>query len=221
MAGPGRPIGSKNNPVQSAKHPSMGMTWKRAIKLEKIARLSIDPVGYSNEQIANFVGCDKQTVVLIRQTPAYHAKMLEIATGITSTWDADLRTDTENMRAEMKSMVPSAMMVIRNALTSKNESLRFKAAAEVMDREGTLAKVSKSSVAVVVAPNLEIDASVAQNIMTLMAGAPKSSDAQIVASDGFTVSADAAGVQQKGMSDDNNTNLLDTLDILVKDQKPN
>jgi len=221
MASPGRPIGSKNNPVNSAKHPHLKMTWKRAMKLEKIARLSIDPAGYSNEQIGNFVGCDKQTVVLIRQTPQYHAKMLELASGITSVWDQELRTDAEAMRDEMKSMVPSAMTVIRDTLLSKNQNLRFKAATEILNREGTLAAVSKTQVAVHTVPDMAADQNVVSTLMSLLSQAPKtqSSSGELVG--GFTISAENAAVQQKGMSEDNNKESLEALDAILKDSKPN
>jgi hypothetical protein len=148
------------------------MTWKRAMKIEKIVRLSLDPAGYTNEQIANHLGCDKQTVVIVRQLPEYHAKMIEVQSGVTSLYDQDLRTDTENARAELASMVPSAMMVIRNALLSKSENIRLKAATEVFDREGAFAKVSKSSVTVTQVPEMRGDPSVVSSIMQLLASAP-------------------------------------------------
>jgi len=204
---------------RSASHPILGMTWKRALKLEKIARLSLDPAGYSNEQIANHLGCHVQTIVLIRQLPEYHAKVMELNSGLTSAYDAQLRTDTENARDELRSMIPSSMMVIRNALLSKNENIRVKAAFEVMDREGTMAKVSKSSVSVEVKPNLGIDAGVASNLMALLAGAPRSSDAEITTGSGFTISADAAGIQQGSMGEDNTEKTLEALDLST--QKPN
>lgn len=220
--GPGRPPGVKNDPnrAKSALHPRLGMTWKRALKLEKVARLSMDPANYTNEQIANFIGCDKQTVVLIRQTPQYHAKVMEVAAGITSSWDEDLRTDTENMRAEMKSMVPSAMMVIRNSLTSKDERIRVKMAMEVLNREGTLAPVSKSTVTVKTAANTEVDATTAANLMTLLASAPVTTDAQVTAgaAPGFTTSASADKDQQVTGRVENEA-LLVELDLLNK--KPN
>ena len=41
------------------------MTWKRALKIERIARLSADPAGYNNDQIANMLNCTPQTIVII------------------------------------------------------------------------------------------------------------------------------------------------------------
>jgi hypothetical protein len=217
-------MATTKNGNPSAKHPHFNMTWKRALKIEKIARLSIDPAGYSNEQIANFLGCDKQTVVLIRQLPEYHAKMLEVSSGVTSAWDIDVRTDYQAMRDEMRANVPSAMMVIRNSLFSKNPNIALKAAMEVMDREGTLAKVSKTSVAVSTVPHMALDASVASNLMALLAGAPPSAGAAgTIAATGadFTISAGAAAIQQGAMATE--ADALEALDSipLPPERKPN
>lgn len=206
----------------SAMHPRLKMTWKRALKIERIARLSADPAGYSNEQIANMLGCNKQTIVLIRQLPEYHAKMLEIASGVVSVYDQQLRENVDNMRAELKSMVPSSMMVIRDSLLGKyGNQIRFKAAQEVMDREGTLAKVSKSSVAVEVKPNMVVDPEIASNLMQLLAGAPQTNGANEVvgATGGFTSSASSTQLSSKDMDYDTAEKTLEDLDLTNK--KPN
>lgn len=203
----------------SAMHPTLRMTWKRALKIERIARLSADAAGYSNEQIANFVGCDKQTVVLIRQLPAYHAKMMEIVSNITSVHDSDLRQNEDNMKDELRAMVPSSMMVIRNALSGKlGAGLQYKAALEVMDRDGTNAKVSRSSVSVEVKPALAIDANVASNLMQLLTSAP-SSNAPVLEATPFTTNAQEALSQQVTMADDNTEASLEALDL--SGQTPN
>lgn len=206
----------------STKHPTYGMTWKRAYKIERIARLSADPVGYTNEQIGNMLGVTAQTIVLIRQLPEYHAKAIELLSGVTSAWDLEIRQDAEATRAEMKSMVPSAMMVIRNALLSKNENIRVRAAMEVFDREGTHAKVSKSTVSVTNVPNMQADPSVVSNLMQLLASAPTTGpapDATITSAGSFTVSASDAGKQQKLMESELDNDVLEELDLSTT--KPN
>lgn len=218
----GRPLGSTKNPAQArtAMHPKLRMTWKRALKIEKVARLVADPAGYSNEQIANHLNCTAQTIVLIKQLPEFHAKMIEVLSGVTSAYDQDLRTDTDNARAELASMVPSAMMQIRNALLSKNENIRIKAAFEVLDREGSMAKVSKSSVALVSNPDLEIDPSVQGNIMVLLAGAPtiqsgSPGEVEALSTAGFTLSAKDSAIQQVNLEEDSVDQLAD-LEIKTK-----
>jgi hypothetical protein len=229
LLGVAMPPGNKQGPSstatnlsgKSAMHPKLRMTWKRALKIERIARLSADPAGYSNEQIANMLNCDKQTIVYIRQLPEYHAKMIEISSGVVSAYDQQLRENVDNVRDELRSMVPSAMMVIRNALHGKHGgALAFKAAQEILDREGTAAKVSKTSVSHEVKIPLDVDPEVSANLMQLLAGAPTrhdTSDASVNA--GFTRSAGDALIQQGAMGDTNTPELLASLDL--GDKKPN
>lgn len=219
------PMGSNagtNVSGKSTKHPSMRMTWKRALKLEAIARLSADPAGYSVEQIANILGCSTQTVILIRQLPEYHAKMIEIASGVVSAYDRNLRSSVENMREELRSMVPSSMMVIRNALHGRyGAQIQYRAATDVLDREGTNAKVSKSSVSHEVQVPLGVDPTIAANLMALLASAPTHGGADPVGgTDGFTRTAQDAGIQQDAMRASADPQaLLDQLDTMSK--KPN
>lgn len=154
----------------SALHPVLKMTYKRAAKIERIARLTLDPSGFTNEQIANILGVNKQTVVLIRQLPAFHAKVAELQSGVLSHYDMDLRANIENARDEIKQMIPIALNTIKNAAMGKHgPALAFKAAQEILDREGNLAKVSKSEVKVTNPPNLEADPTIIGNIITMLA----------------------------------------------------
>jgi GTP1/Obg family GTP-binding protein len=212
----GRPLGSTKNPnqAQSAMHPKLRMTWKRALKIEKIARLVADPAGYTNEQIGNHLNCTAQTVVYIKQLPEFHAKMIEVTSGVTSAYDQELRADTDNARAELASMVPSAMMQIRNALLSKNENIRVKAAFEILDRDGNLAKVSKSSVALVANPDLKLDPAIQGNIMALLAGAPQTQagspgEVEALSTAGFTLTAKESSIQQITLEEDSADQLAD------------
>lgn len=217
---PGPNSASTNSSGKSAMHPTMRMTWKRALKIERIARLSADPAGYSNEQIANMLSCDKQTIVLIRQTPEYHAKMIEISSGVVSQYDAQLRENVNNMRDELRTMVPSSMMVIRNALSGRyGSNLQFKAATEVLNREGTNAPVSKSTVTHEVKPAVGVDPTVAANLMALFAAAPASGGLETGSANGFTRTAQEAGMQQAAMQDTNNEATLEMLDL--SNSKPN
>lgn len=132
----------KGNP--SAK-VSPGHTYKRRLKIEKIARLTA--AGYTDEEIAFTVGIGKVYVSMLRRTPDYIAVLAEVNTGVISNLDATLREDTLNVRAELKGMVPAAILALRDALYDKsNPRLRLEAAKEILDREGSIVKVSKTEV---------------------------------------------------------------------------
>jgi len=207
---PGRP---------SALNPHLQMTYKRMMKIERIARLTLDPSGFSNEQIANMLGCNKQTVVLVRQLPAFHAKIMEIKSGVISGYDAALRTNIDNARQELRDMVPVALNVIKNAAFGKlGSQLQYKAAQDILDREGNLAKVSKSSVSVEVVPNMQVDPLVASNLMSLLSNAPPIQEIPCTSTaNSFTQSAAAAEIKQYELGEMTNA---ETLDILLDGIEP-
>lgn len=84
---------------------------------------------------------------MLRRTPEYIAIRAEVNTGVISTEDQHLREDIANVREELREMVPAALLALRDTLLDKsNPKLRFEAAKEMLDREGTLAKVSRSEI---------------------------------------------------------------------------
>lgn len=195
---PGRP---------SALHPRLKMTYKRMIKIERIARLTLDPSGFNNDQIANHLGIHRQTVVYIRQLPAFHAKIAELQSGVLSHYDADLRSNIDNARQELRDMIPLALNVIRDAaMGKKGHALQFKAATEIMNREGNLAPVSKSEVKVERVPVLEADPTVVSSLLDLLNSAPATKQID------FTVSAQASNQPTHNKSVEE---LLDSVDSKV------
>jgi hypothetical protein len=122
-----------------------GRTYKRRLKIEKIARLTA--AGYTDQEIAFSVGIGKVYVSMLRRTPEYIAILAEVNTGVISEIEGALREEIQNTRAELKSMLPSAILALRDALLDKsNPRLRLEAAKEILDREGSIVKISKTEV---------------------------------------------------------------------------
>jgi len=122
-----------------------GRTYKRRLKIERIVRLTA--AGYTDDEIAIALRIHKAYVSMLRRTPEYIAIRTEVHTGIISEEDRFLREDLANMRAELREMVPAALIAIRDTIYDKsNPKLRFEAAKEIMDREGSIIKVSKTEV---------------------------------------------------------------------------
>lgn len=189
-----------------------GRTWKRHLRMEKVVRLTALGL-YSNEQIANSLGVVPQTIIAIRATPEFQAKMVEIATGVISEHDKELRENAENQRSELKSMVPTALLQLRSAALSRNENIALRASLEILDRDGTLAKVSKVSVEHKEKPDLDGINSTASSIMQLLAGVSGGAISQIDAISAFTVSAASATQQVKEMSELVTEDVLANLDL--------
>ena len=128
---------SWNNPQQAS---------RSHMKMERIARLEL--AGYTDEEIAVTIGITKVYVSMLRRTPAYVAIRIEVASGILSETNRLMLQDQEAMLEQLKQMAPNALLVIRNVLLSPTTpmKLRLDAAREVLDREGTFVKVSKSEI---------------------------------------------------------------------------
>ena len=124
----------------STKHPQGG-TWRRHLRIEDIVRLELG--GYSDGEIAMSQRITPQYVNMLKRTPQYIAKRVELVTGVISKHDSFLRENIDNGHAELRHMVPPALLALRDALHDKlNPKIRFEAAKEILDREGSLAKVS-------------------------------------------------------------------------------
>lgn len=143
-----------NNPVVGARDKVTGLTYKRSMRIERAARLALDPAHYSIEQIASFCGLTVAGLSQIRRTQAYHNKIIELKTGLIAEDDRILRENLDVQRSIVKSMVPTALANLAELIHSKNEQIKLKAIGEVLDREGTHAKVSRTSISLEKVPDM-------------------------------------------------------------------
>jgi hypothetical protein len=120
-------------------------TWRRHLKIERIVRLTA--AGYPDDMIALAMGITKVYVSMLRRTPEFLAVKQEVETGVISDYNRNLREDIDACGEELRSMLPEALLAVRDTLLDKsNPRLRLDAAKTIMDREGSLAAVSKSEV---------------------------------------------------------------------------
>lgn len=173
-----------------------GRQWRRLIRIEKAAFLTQKGI-YSNDQIARFIGIHPQTLIYLKQTPEFQSRMIAMATGLVDEHDITVREDEDYQRQELKSMVPVALMKLRELAMSGNQSVALKATQDILDREGTHAKVSRSQVDVKENINLNVLDQVAASIQDVLRNAPKlpSSDVE------DTKESDVIGEFTKGATD--------------------
>lgn len=118
---------------------------RRAMRMERMARFEL--AGYTDVEIAMCIGVTRQYVSVLRSTPEYISRRMQLATGVISSVTGNMEDDIQASTDQLKQMVPGALLALRNAmLDQSNPKLRFEAAKEILDREGTLAKVSKSEI---------------------------------------------------------------------------
>ena len=122
-----------------------GRTWKRLVRIEKACRLTISGQ-FSDTDIARHIGITPAFFSLLKQTPEFKTRMLELRTGVISQHNSDVAEDVDFQRQQMRAMVPQALLKLQEMMLSSNQAIAFKATQEVLDREGTHAKVSRSSI---------------------------------------------------------------------------
>jgi hypothetical protein len=113
-----------------------GMIFKRYMRMEKIARLELS--NFTEDEIAFSQGITKIRVNQIKRTPEYIAIRMQVASGLVS---------EANNHAILREMVPEALLAVRDAILDKNNpALRLRAAQDLLDRDGELAKISRTEV---------------------------------------------------------------------------
>jgi hypothetical protein len=129
--------------VSTKKAP--GMQHKRYMRMEKLVRLELS--GYTEDEMAFHQQITKVRVNQIKRTPEYIALRTSLASGLVSEADRNMLEDLNDNHQVLREMVPEALLAVRDAILDKNNpALRLRAAQDLLDREGTLAKVSKTEV---------------------------------------------------------------------------
>jgi hypothetical protein len=213
---------SVNNINSGSAKYAPGRTNKRHMRIEKAVRLEATGL-YSNADIARHMGIHVQTLVMLKQTPEYKAKFIEVSTGVISQYDLDLRKTHENQREELADMVPMALMQLRKFALSANPSIALKANLEILDRDGNHSKVSRTSVTLEPTVDLAGVNAIGNNILNVLKGIGQDPSAARVSgavagaegsvADGFTVSAKVANSQVNIMAETITEKTLEEIDL--------
>lgn len=126
---------------------SVGTAYcRRLFKMERIARLELE--GYNDTEIGMCLGIHKVYVSRLRRTPEFIQVRTQVASGVLLNMDSDTDEAIKTSMEELRQTVPNAVLILKNTmLNSKlHPRIRMDAAKEILDREGTLAKVSKSEI---------------------------------------------------------------------------
>lgn len=137
-------FGKTNKGLPSAKLAS-GRGWRTFLKIRLIA--IFEAQGFSDTEIAFALKITPQYVRNLKNTPEYIGAKVTAATNVLSQAEKDALASLEARQQVLKDMVPDALHAIRDTLiNSANPALRLKAAQDLLDREGSLAKVSRTEV---------------------------------------------------------------------------
>lgn len=155
-----------------------GLTYRRYIRMEQMARLEATGQ-FSTTQLAAHFNLAVPTIHIMRAQPEYARMRDSFATGIVDTIQDSARLLVENQLQELQDMVPQSLRVLRDTLvrgvamsaTTQDRKMAVDVAREVLDREGTFAKVSKSEIKVNEIPNISEQQELHDDLLSLFQSA--------------------------------------------------
>lgn len=213
-------FGTTNSGKPSAKmNGGVVKGWRKLLKIKHIALLEAQL--YSDTEIAFHIGVTPQYVRMLKNTPEYVTAKITAATNILSETEKQSLSDIKARQQALKDMVPDALHAIRDTLlNSSNPTLRLKAAQDLLDREGTLAKVSRTEVSIPKELDLTQHDKTANTLLSALnnLNAPKQPEqAQIL-----ETSEDVQGVDEfvsadtANLSEDQQKIMQDAMDLISK-----
>jgi hypothetical protein len=108
--------------------------WQRIVRLDSL------PI----EEIAKQLGYTYNQVRRTLESPYYQEWRKAKLEGRVSAFDRELSEDAEEMRTELRELVPTAINVLERCLADPNLSVALRAAAEVLDRDERFNKSSQT-----------------------------------------------------------------------------
>ena len=139
-----------------SQHPYEGHQYKTIVRIDKLVSFDIfkasNPTGgLSDAEIAKAMGTSERYIQQIRKKPFYLKRRMERTTGIALNNDFTVEQTVALNRKVLKEMMPVALRVIADQLQTIPQTLDdkkhiAKIALEVLDREGTFPKISRTDV---------------------------------------------------------------------------
>jgi hypothetical protein len=113
--------------------------------LLKISGISL----VSDQELSTLLKRSVSYLNALRAKPAYLRKRIELTTGISPSLETQVTSTVQKHKQMMRMMLPDAMRAIADvlqkpALTTAEMRLKMEVARDVMDREGSLPKISRT-----------------------------------------------------------------------------
>jgi hypothetical protein len=170
--------------------------------------------------IAEHLGFTPTYLSMLKATKEFQSASIAALSGILSEANQRCLDSVETRRQELASMVPAALLQLRNLALSRNQNVALRAVQEILDRDGQLAKVSKSSVELKTPESMDEANKTATDITSILRDyylTPPNTISADPASvggiaPGFTISAAAAKAQIDSMNEKINTTTLEEID---------
>jgi methyl-accepting chemotaxis protein len=123
--------------------------FKKTKKLEMLVRM--ENAGLTIHTIAAMLCVSTNRIIQIKKSPDYLIARMKITHGLILDQDMSLATIKEQRREMMTQLLPAALQVLANEIQRPTNTLAERkhqaaVAQDLMDREGTFAKISKTEV---------------------------------------------------------------------------
>ena len=129
--------------------PAQKNMFKKLQRLEKIVRL--EAAGFGEVAIASMLCVSTQRLRYIKKSADYLNARIKITHGIIIDMDSNLEMIKSQRREMLTQMLPAALQVLANEVQSQGTTLaerkhKVALAQDILDREGSFAKISKTEV---------------------------------------------------------------------------
>jgi hypothetical protein len=137
------------SPTGLSPNPSKGSSFKKTKRLEYIVRL--ENAGMPERVIANMLTISVPRLRYLKKSADFLTVRMRITHGIVLDHEASLSQIKEQRREVLKELLPDCLKVIANvvqtpALDFASKKLQVSTALDVLDREGTFAKITRTEV---------------------------------------------------------------------------
>ena len=133
--------------------PNGDVFFKTEILLEKLVRYDLLKISgisiVSDQELSTLLKRSVSYINALRAKPAYLRKRIELTTGISPSLETQVTNSAQKHKQMMRLMLPDAMRAIADVLQKPANStaemrLKMEVARDVMDREGSLPKISRT-----------------------------------------------------------------------------
>ena len=135
--------------------PRRGTTFRTSVLLEKLVRFDLAKAQgtalLTDQDISRILHRSTRRLSVIRASEPYLRKRIELTTGISTDSETSVEEAIVKHKQLLRLLMPDAMRVLADQLQSKpissiDKRLQTTVALEVLDREGTFPKISRSDV---------------------------------------------------------------------------
>lgn len=143
--------GSGWSGIGKAKKKPKGQIQEKTLRrIQLAARIELQNLGLTDDQIAEHVGIKASSFQRIKRLPLYRQIKNELFTGVLSAASEEVAKNYTYQRRIMDDAVPEAIQsLVELATQRKDRRIQLQAISELLDRQGKHIKVSRTAVQVV------------------------------------------------------------------------